>query len=323
MTEELQGPFRDLWSEYKIYVSVERRLSQPTVLSYAAGSRDYLAYLTTVRGLSAPADITREDIRSYLTHLHKTGVSPATEAHVLTIITSFHRFLVLEHKTENDASLGLHRPKQARRLPVVLSASEIDRLLAVIGDETPEDWRDRAMVELCFYSGLRVSELVGLSLSDLHFNTGLVTLHGKGAKERIVPLSATSMQSLSDYLAKARPLLAASTTSDAVFLSRKTHQALDRQSFNVILKKKAALAGINKPVSPHKLRHTYATELLENGMDIRLIQELLGHESVATTEIYTHVGNERLKETYLAAFPRAQETPGKKTPGPKGEPDHD
>ncbi|MDD4212882.1 MAG: site-specific tyrosine recombinase XerD [Bacilli bacterium] len=289
--------------EFGYYLRGEKRLSQNTVKSYTKDISSYVDYLMNIRHLVEPKDITLDDLRAYLTYLNRKKVEDSTRARQMTSIKSFHAFLKLEHHTENNVATTLKTPKREKKLPIILSIQEIEVLMKSLTADTPLELRNRAMIEMAYACGLRVSELVGLKIADCHLERGFVKVLGKGSKERIVPISEVAGLALEDYLKKGRPFLQR-VNQTALFLN-KSGNAISRKSFFLILKEKARLAGIYKNVHPHSLRHSFASHLLERGMDLRLIQELLGHEDIATTEIYTHVKNEKLREVYLRAHPRA------------------
>lgn len=296
---------KDLCSEYNMYVSMELGLSENTVESYYHDIEDYTDYLYDVRGKQDSNDITVEDIRSFLAHLKRSHISPSSMSRKLSSIKSFHKFLVTNHYARINVAKLISNPKQEKKLPVVLSVEEIDMLLKAFDSiESPLDLRNKTMVELTYSCGLRVSELINIKLNDIHFGMNIIDIYGKGKKERIVPIGEAAISLISKYLETARPKLATSKSRDFLFLNREGNP-MTRQMFFLIIKKKAKEAGITKEISPHKLRHSFATHLLERGLDLRLIQELLGHESISTTEIYTHINDARLKEIFKETHPHA------------------
>jgi integrase/recombinase XerD len=289
--------------EYEYYLHGELNLSKNTCISYLNDINKYVDYLMKIRLLQKAEDICLEDIRSYFSSIKRKSIAPITQAHRLTAIKSFHKFLMLEKYTTKNVAKLIDTPKIEKKLPTVLSIEEVDKLLDNLTVQTPLEYRNKAMIEFTYSSGLRVGELINLKLSDLHLELGFVKIYGKGSKERIVPIGEVAIDSINAYLREARPILLKKST-DYLFLNN--HGALmTRQGFFQILKEKAKEAGITKSVSPHKLRHSFASHLLEKGTDLRLIQELLGHEDISTTEIYTHVNNQKLKEVYLKSHPRA------------------
>ncbi len=284
---------------------MELGLSDNTVESYYHDVEDYTTYLCDVRGKNDSNDITVEDIRSFLAHLKRGHISPSSMSRKLSSIKSFHKFLVTNHYAKVNVAKLISNPKQEKKLPVVLSVEEIDMLLKAFDNiESPLDLRNKTMVELTYSCGLRVSELINIKLNDIHFGMNIIDIYGKGKKERIVPIGDEAISLISKYLETARPKFATSKSRDFLFLNREGNP-MTRQMFFLIIKKKANEAGITKEISPHKLRHSFATHLLERGLDLRLIQELLGHESISTTEIYTHINDARLKEIFTETHPHA------------------
>lgn len=291
--------------EYEMYLNVEAKLSKNTTENYVSDITQYCNYLTKYRNITEPENITIEDVRSYLSSLKRNHISPSSQSRKLSAMKSFHKFLMLEkYVTKNVAKL-VQNPKQEKKLPSVLSVEEVDNLLNCLSTDTPLELRNKTMIELTYSSGLRVSELINLKISDLHLQNGFIQIFGKGNKERIVPVGEEAIVLINEYLETARLLFVNNKSKDYVFLTR-LGSKMTRQMFFEIIKEKSKLAGITKDVSPHKLRHSFASHLLERGIDLRLIQELLGHESISTTEIYTHINNTRLKNIYLNAHPRAR-----------------
>ena len=291
--------------EYEMYLTTEAKLSKNTCISYVNDITQYLDYIKKYREKHDPEDINIEDIRSYLASLKRNHISSTSQSRKLSAMKSFHKFLMLEkYVTKNVAKL-IQNPKQEKKLPTVLSIEEVENLLNVLSDDSPLELRNKTMIELAYSSGLRVSELVDLKLGNLHLNNGFIEIFGKGNKERIVPVGEEAIYLINKYLETARLLYVNNKSKDYVFLTRRGTN-MSRQMFFEIIREKAKLAGITKEISPHKLRHSFASHLLERGIDLRLIQELLGHESISTTEIYTHINNTKLKNVYLNAHPRAR-----------------
>ena len=291
-------------NEYKMYLTSEVMLSKNTTESYYLDIVQYVNYLEEVRNITDPAQINIEDIRSYLASLKRNHISSSTQSRKLSALKSFHKFLVLERYCDKNVAKLIKNPKQEKHLPTVLSIEEVTNLLNVLTEDNEIELRNKTMIELAYSSGLRVSELVNLKLSDLHLESGFIQIFGKGSKERIVPVGEVAIDLLNKYIRVARPKYQNLSSKDYVFITRRGKN-MTRQNFFDIIKQKANLAGITKEISPHKLRHSFATHLLERGIDLRLIQELLGHESISTTEIYTHINNQRLKDVYLEHHPRA------------------
>ena len=295
----MSHPDLDLFLEHLV---VERGLRQNSLEAYQRDLLRYLEYLEA-RGKEVTT-LDRAEIPRYLLALREADLAPRSVARHLSAIRQFHRFLVRQGRAAEDPTAHIESPRPWRRLPGVLSSEEVDRLLAACETTTPHGLRDRAMLELMYASGLRVSELVGLRLGDVDQGVGVVRVVGKGDKERLVPVGEAALASLKAYLAAGRPRLQRVQPSDALFLGRHG-QGLTRQMFWQLIKRAARAAGIVKPVTPHTLRHSFATHLLERGADLRSVQLMLGHADIGTTQIYTHVSRAHLKALYDKYHPRA------------------
>ena len=294
MTEPLLDRFLE-------HLVVERGLAQNSLDAYR---RDLTRYAGHLRGRElALTALDRTVIPRYLLALREAGLNPRSVARHLSAIRQFHRFLVREGLAAEDPTAHLESPRPWRRLPGVLSGEEVERLLTPRPLTTPQAVRDRAMLEVLYASGLRVSELVGLRLSDLDLHIGVVHVLGKGNKERLVPLGDAAMESLRTYLAQGRPRLEKGRASPHLFLGRHG-RGLTRQMFWILLGRYVRAAGITKRVTPHTLRHSFATHLLERGADLRIVQLMLGHADIGTTQIYTHVSRARLKAIHAKYHPR-------------------
>lgn len=300
---------KNLISEYEIYLKTEMCLSENTISSYMKDINDYVKYLLSYRSVLDFEEIDATDIRGYLSTLKKKHLTNSSISRKLSSIKSLHSFLMKFKYTTKNVAKGIVNPKKEKKLPEVLSLEEIDNLLNTFNLNTPLEIRNKSMVELTYSCGLRVSELINLKLSSIHFKMGFVDVIGKCEKERIVPLSKKAIELLELYLKSARPMLLNNKKNDYLFIS--IHgEKMDRQMFFMMLKEKAKQANITKPISPHKLRHSFATHLLHRGLDLRLIQELLGHSDISTTEIYTHITNSMIKDVMENAHPHAKK--GKK-----------
>lgn len=289
--------------DYLHFLQIERGLAENTLISYRRDLTNYMEYIKKEMQMNDWNDVKRKDILQFLYHLKDSGKSTATISRHISSIRSFHQFLVRERMVQDDASLHIEKPKRERSLPDVLSQEEVNRLLEVKGKK-PLDLRTKAMLELLYATGLRVTELISLNMSDLHLSMGFVQCIGKGSKERIVPLGNAAKNSLENYLENGRPALVKRQGTKTLFVNQHG-RPLTRQGFWKIIKKKALESGIKKNITPHTLRHSFATHLLENGADLRIVQEMLGHEDISTTQIYTHVTKSRLKDMYKAYHPRA------------------
>ena len=296
--------------DYLSHLTVERGLADNTLRSYRRDLRRYVDFLRD-HEIADPTAITENDIASFLGSL-RTGddehvaLGTASAARTIVAVRGLHRFWLREQIVATDVTAAIKPPRPATRLPKALPLSDIEAILDAAGAAgTVLAARDRALLELLYGTGARISETVGLDIDDLDLDESTVLLRGKGGKQRIVPLGSYAKASLADYLTASRPALASATThTPAVFLNARGGR-LSRQSAWTVLTKAAERAGIATDVSPHTLRHSFATHLLDGGADVRVVQELLGHASVTTTQIYTLVTVERLREIYATAHPRA------------------
>ncbi|HEX2029956.1 MAG TPA: site-specific tyrosine recombinase XerD, partial [Actinomycetota bacterium] len=292
------------------YLAVERGLSRNTLDAYRRDLARYAEHLGG-RGVEDPVAAGEEDIAAFVAVLSASEYAPgkgyraSSVARALAAVRSFHRFLVREGESAADPAEGVARPKVPRNLPRPLSVDEVAALVAAPGDDGPVALRDRAILETLYGAGLRISELVALDVDDVDLEEGSVRALGKGSKERVVPVGRYAVRALDAYLVRGRPALARAASRGALFLNRRGGR-LTRQGCTNVIKIMARRAGITKRVTPHMLRHSFATHLLEGGADVRVVQELLGHASVATTQIYTLVTRDRLREVYFTSHPRAR-----------------
>ena len=286
------------------YLRVERGFAANTVLAYEGDLRQFFAYLTHELGIASPLLVEEHVLSSYLSFLRGKGFAPASLARKAASLKAFYRFLIEENILGENPTRFLHSPQQDKLLPDVLSEGEVEALLKQPRGVSPRALRDRAMLETLYATGLRASELVGLNRRDLDLNLAYVRCLGKGGKERIVPLGGKAIEAVVSYLRSGRPQLMGTTMTEAFFVNVRGRR-ITRQALWQILKKYAQGAGIKKNISPHTLRHSFATHLLDNGADLRIVQELLGHVSIATTQIYTHISNQRLHQVYEKYHPRA------------------
>ena len=294
-----------LKNEYGYYLKREKGLSENTIDAYLRDITQYITFLEKYRKLKRVEQIDKSDIQAYLKSLKNKDLSAKSTSRKLSSIKGFHQFLLLEKETTTDVTSLIEAPKIERNLPDVLSVEEVIRLIDHVKGIEPLDLRNLALLELIYGSGLRVSELLNLKISDIHLTASYVKIIGKGSKERQVPLGQMSVLALREYLTKGRPQLI-KIENNFLFLNQYGNK-LSRQGFFKLLKKIAKDTHITKEVSPHTLRHSFATHLLEAGIDLRTLQELLGHEDISTTQIYTHISQKHLKESYLDAHPRAKE----------------
>lgn len=291
-------------TEYRYYLTSEKMVSQNTVISYCTDIQNYLNFLATYQLIDNVTLIRSEDITKYLAFLKKYHYSSRSISRSLSSIKSFHKFLITEHLVPNNVSLLIETPKIDKKLPTVLTVDEMLTLLDSIECSTLVGQRNQTMFELNYACGFRVSEIINLKLTDLHMTSKMISIMGKGSKERIVPIHDYALKKLRLYLTDTRMhLLEGKKDFGYVFVNARGGQ-LTRQGYFKILKDVSLQAGITKEISPHTIRHSFATHLLESGVDLRLIQELLGHEDISTTQIYTHISQNKLKEVYNTAHPR-------------------
>ncbi len=284
------------------YITLEKGLAENTVASYRLDLRKFEDFATS--SLKTLDSISREDIQTFLRVQQQQGLQPRSTARVLVTLRSFFQFLVFEGRLVENPCLYVESPKTAESLPRVLALDEVDSLLAQPDLTRDLGIRDKAMLEVLYATGLRVSELVSLTLNDLRLDLGYLHCVGKGSKVRVVPLGRSAIQSLQYYLETARSRLSRKKTSSYVFLSRRS-TPLTRQAFWRIIRAYGHGAGIRVPIKPHLLRHSFATHLLQRGADLRSVQLMLGHADISTTQIYTHVLKQRLKSIYRQHHPRA------------------
>ncbi len=296
--------------DYLSHLGVERGLADNTLNSYRRDLRRYTAHLHG-RGIDTPKAVAETDVLAFLGAL-RTGdtehpaLGAASAARAVVAVRGFHKFCLREHLVASDVSAAVKPPRPAARLPKALPLSDVEAILAASGEAgTSLAKRDRALLEVLYGTGARISEAVGLDVDDLDLTEGTARLRGKGGKQRLVPVGSFALAAVEDYLTVARPtLVSAKAASPALFLNARGGR-LSRQSAWTVLAKAAQRAGVTTEVSPHTLRHSFATHLLDGGADVRVVQELLGHASVTTTQVYTLVTVEKLREIYATAHPRA------------------
>ncbi|MDO9574134.1 MAG: site-specific tyrosine recombinase XerD [Candidatus Contubernalis sp.] len=294
----------DKWlKEYLYFLEVEKGLAKNTLESYGRDLKSFFSFLNS-NNCSNPVNVCRNDIVSFLLHLQKKGRAVSTISRNLASIRSFYHFLIEEQVVKQDPSSNLESPRQEKKLPEILSISEVDLLLSQPNKLEVTGIRDRAMLEVIYATGIRVSEMVSLNKTDINIDSGYLRCSGKGNKERIVPLGKIAIKNIFYYLEKSRPKLVKTEAEEAFFVNHHGNR-LTRQGFWKIIKKYAQLADIKRKITPHTLRHSFATHLLENGADLRSVQEMLGHADISTTQIYTHITRKRLRGVYEKSHPRA------------------
>lgn len=283
-----------VFREYGYYLKVEKGLSANSVAAYRRDVEKLLLFLKEAH--IDPMKAEREHLSDFLVEIASLGIHPRSQARILSGIKSFYHFLVYREYRSDDPTELLGTPKIGLHLPEVLTVKEIDAMISAIDLSKPEGQRNKAIIEMLYGSGLRVSELVNLKLSNMYTEEGYMLVEGKGSKQRLVPVSKKALHELQYWYTARNLLLIAKAHEDFIFLNRRGRQ-LTRAMIFFIIKQLAELAGIRKTVSPHTLRHSFATHLLENGANLRAIQQLLGHESITTTELYTHIDIHFLKKT--------------------------
>lgn len=294
--------YQILRARYGAYLLLERGLSDNTREAYLRDLDTLNAFLVETGSTFADADI--NTLERFIAELSSTGIAPRTVARVISGIKSAFRYLKMERLIDNNPAVLLEGPRIGLHLPEVLTVDEIDAMLDAIDIETPTGQRNRAIIETMYGCGLRVSELCNLEISRIDFERQFLVVVGKGDKQRLVPMSENAIEEISDYMSLERPRLPIKAGEEnIVFLNVRGHR-LTRQMVFIMLRQTAEAAGIKKSISPHTLRHSFATHLLEGGANLRAIQQMLGHESIATTEIYLHLDNARLREEILLHHPR-------------------
>jgi len=299
---------QEVFTKYINYLDAERNASHYTVRNYTHDLLDFFSYLKSKK-ISSLNEVDKQVLRGYLSHLMKEGFARVSISRKLSAIRSFYRYLLREELVATSPIADTSSPKLDKRLPKFLTLEEAVRLLEAPDSSTALGQRDRALMELLYASGLRVSELVSLDLEQINLETNEIRVWGKGAKERMVLMGKPAAAALASYLSQGRPRLLGKKKGYALFLNRDGGRLTER-SIQRILRKYTRVAGIKKRVHPHLLRHTFATHLLDGGADLRVVQELLGHASLVSTQIYTHVTQSRARKVYLSAHPLAQETDG-------------
>ena len=295
---------QEVFNKYINYLEAERNVSPYTVRNYTTDLLGFFQFLRD-EGIGSLKEVDRHTLRDYLSQLMEQGFVKASIARKLSAIRSFYRYLLREEMIATSPVANTSSPKLDRRLPSFLTIEEMNRLLEAPDLPTPQGQRDRALMELLYASGLRVSELVNLNLEQIDLETREIRVWGKGSKERMVLMGKPAANALTTYLNQGRPKLLGEKRSNALLLNRYGQRLAERR-VQRILEKYAKIAGIDRRVHPHMLRHTFATHLLDGGADLRVVQELLGHASLSSTQIYTHVSKSQAKKVYLSAHPMAQ-----------------
>ncbi len=294
---------KDIISRYTTWLRLEKSLSANSIEAYLT-DLDKLNRFIETEGKTY-ADVTYQDLQQFVAQLHDIGIHPRSQARIISGIKSFYRFLLLDEYITIDPTELLESPKIGLKLPEVLTVNEINDILDSIDLSLPEGQRNRAMLEVLYSCGLRVSELITLRYSDVYFDEGFIKVEGKGSKQRLVPISDTAIREIKNYLYDRNLVPVKKGYEDILFLSRRG-TGLSRIMVFHIIKQQTEMVGVQKNVSPHTFRHSFATHLLEGGANLRAIQEMLGHEKITTTEIYTHIDREFLRKEILEHHPRSR-----------------
>lgn len=290
-----------MWKEYvrgfKAYLQLEKSLSPHSVEAYLRDIQLFIRFLSDQKQSFTPESITYDQLAEFVNELHNSGLAPASQSRIISGLRNFFKYCLAENIIESDPTALLESPKLGKRLPDFLTLEEIQQLLDAIDLSTPEGTRNKAIIETLYSCGLRVSELTGLMISNIYFDEEFIRVVGKGNKERLIPIGSDALKYIKIYLEQVRRLQPiAKDASDVLFLNRRG-RPLSRVMIFLIIKELAQKAGITKTVSPHTFRHSFATHLVEAGADLRAVQEMLGHESITTTEIYTHLDKDYIRET--------------------------
>ena len=294
----------DILKDFEGFLKLEKGLTPNSITAYLADLQKLIQFLEMRQMTQGAHELDHDDLHQFLIWISELGLSARSQARILSGLKAFYRYLLLEELVLKDPTALLEGPKLGRKLPEVLSIMEIDRMQEKIDLSKPEGRRNKAMVEVLYSCGLRGSELVGLQISNIYRAEGFIQIIGKGDKERLVPVSQRALKEIDLYLPDRNSLKIQPGNEDILFLNRRGRM-LTRVMVFTIIKELASAAGIKKKVSPHTLRHSFATHLVEGGADLRAVQEMLGHESIITTEIYTHLDREYLREAIISYHPRS------------------
>lgn len=291
--------------QFRNYLKLERSLSGNSIAAYETDIRKFVTYLEIAKLQVSPFNVSKQNLKDFIEWINKLGLNARSQARIISGLKAFFKYLILEDLIETDPCSLLESPRLGRKLPEVLSLEEIDRIIAAIDLSKPEGQRNKAIIETLYSCGLRVSELVNLKISNLYFDDEFIRIVGKGDKERLVPIGQKAMKEIRFYF-QDRNLLSNidKASENTVFLNRRGKK-LTRVMIFTIIKKLAEKAKITKNISPHTFRHSFASHLIDGGADLRAVQEMLGHESIITTEIYTHLDREYLRDAIIRFHPRA------------------
>jgi len=297
--------WEDTIKEYRIFLKIEKSLSENTVEAYLRDLNRLVVFIRALDKDVRPEHVDYVLLKEFINRVNDKAISSRSQARLISGIKSFFRFLAINEKIKSDPTQLLESPTMGRKLPQVLSVVEIDNIIGAIDLSKPEGHRNKAMIEVLYSCGLRVSELVELRLTNLFFEQGFLKVSGKGKKERLVPVSNTAVTGIKQYVELFRNHITPKKGSENIVFLNRRGRMLSRVMIFSIIKELAKKAGIRKNISPHTFRHSFATHLVEGGADLRAVQEMLGHESIITTEIYTHLNKEYLKDVILRFHPRS------------------
>jgi len=292
---------------FKTYLQLERNMSGNTVQAYLYDLDLLMGFLKEEMDSKPMEQVVLADLKEFIAYINKSELGAYSQARIISGVKAFFRYLLIEQMMDNDPSELLESPKLGRKLPDVLSIEEIEQLINVIDLSQPEGERNKAILETLYGCGLRVSELINLKISDLHFREGIIRVTGKGNKQRLVPIGGAAEKQILIYKNQVRIHIPVDMKSEDILFLNRRGKKLSRQMVFIIIKKLAEKIGLKKTISPHTFRHSFATHLVQNGADLRAVQELLGHVSITTTEIYTHLNREDLRKSILQFHPRNRE----------------
>ncbi|WP_062127532.1 site-specific tyrosine recombinase XerD [Geofilum rubicundum] len=291
-------------SEFKNYLKLEKGLSDNSIHAYVTDLYKLVQYLRDQGFKDGPEHVTLSHLKDLMEWVNGRGISPRTQARIISGIKSFYKFLLIEEKVEKDPTALLEAPRVGRKLPEILTVEEIDTVINAVDTRKPEGQRNKAILETLYSCGLRVSELIDLKISNLFFESGFVKIEGKGNKERLVPISTKAIKEINLYLSEYRRTLKIHPEHEDILFLNRRGKKLSRVMIFTIIKNITNKLNIAKNISPHTFRHSFATHLIDGGANLRAVQEMLGHESIITTEIYTHLDKEYLKNTITQYHPR-------------------
>jgi integrase/recombinase XerD len=290
---------------FKNYLKAEKGLSDNSIHAYITDLVKLVQFLKNQNYDVGPEDVKLDHLKKMIEWVNNKGISPRTQARIISGIKSFYKYLLIEEKVDRDPTALLETPKVGRKLPEILSVEEIDTIINAVDTKKPEGQRNKAILETLYSCGLRVSELIDLKISNLFFESGFVKIEGKGSKERLVPISTKAIKEINLYLGEYRRNLRIHPDHEDILFLNRRGKKLSRVMIFTIIKNITKKLGVEKNISPHTFRHSFATHLIDGGANLRAVQEMLGHESIITTEIYTHLDKEYLKNTIIQYHPRS------------------